>query len=97
VLFRSRAEAKIEDGVLTLTLPKSAEARPRQIRVGGQALSDTQRAMPAGQGQQTVRPAAGAQDTVRPESESSVAPQAQETVRPQSAGTVVNPGTSSSV
>jgi HSP20 family protein len=28
-----KAETKFENGVLTLTLPKSAEARPKQIKV----------------------------------------------------------------
>ena len=31
---RERIEARLEDGVLTLTLPKVAEARPRRIAVG---------------------------------------------------------------
>ncbi len=31
---RERIEARLEDGVLTLTLPKAAEARPRRIAVG---------------------------------------------------------------
>ena len=31
---RERIEARLEDGVLTLTLPKTAEARPRRIAVG---------------------------------------------------------------
>ena len=31
---RERIEARLEDGVLTLTLPKAAEARPRRIPVG---------------------------------------------------------------
>ena len=31
---RGRIEARLEDGVLTLTLPKAAEARPRRIPVG---------------------------------------------------------------
>jgi len=30
---RERIDAKLEDGVLTLTLPKTAEARPRRIPV----------------------------------------------------------------
>ena len=30
---RERIEARLEDGVLTLTLPKAAEARPRRIAV----------------------------------------------------------------
>jgi len=35
-----RAEATFENGVLTLTLPKAEEAKPRQIRIGkgGQAV-----------------------------------------------------------
>lgn len=32
-----RAEAHYEHGVLTLTLPKSEEAKPRQIKIGGPA------------------------------------------------------------
>ena len=28
---RERIEARLEDGVLTLTLPKAAEAKPRRI------------------------------------------------------------------
>ena len=32
---RERIEARLEDGVLTLTLPKTAEARPRRIEVRG--------------------------------------------------------------
>ena len=31
---REGIEARLEDGVLTLTLPKAAEARPRRIAVG---------------------------------------------------------------
>lgn len=31
---RERIEARLENGVLTLTLPKTAEARPRRIAVG---------------------------------------------------------------
>ncbi len=31
---RERIEARLEDGVLTLTLPKAAKARPRRIAVG---------------------------------------------------------------
>src|SRR5918998_5282363 len=31
---RERIEARLEDGVLTLTLPKAAEARPRRIAGG---------------------------------------------------------------
>jgi len=30
-----RASARFEDGVLTLTLPKSEQARPKQIKLGG--------------------------------------------------------------
>ena len=30
---RERIEARLEDGVLTLTLPKTAEARPRRIAI----------------------------------------------------------------
>ena len=31
-----KANARFKDGVLTLTLPKSEQARPKQIRIGGQ-------------------------------------------------------------
>ncbi|MBD0275324.1 MAG: Hsp20/alpha crystallin family protein, partial [Acetobacteraceae bacterium] len=31
---RGRIGAQLEDGVLTLTLPKTADARPRRIAVG---------------------------------------------------------------
>jgi HSP20 family protein len=30
-----KAEAKFENGVLTLTLPKAEQARPKQIKIGG--------------------------------------------------------------
>jgi HSP20 family protein len=36
-----KAEAKYENGVLTLTLPKADEALPKQIRIGGQARGET--------------------------------------------------------
>ncbi len=36
-----KAEAKYENGVLTLTLPKADEALPKQIRIGGQVGSET--------------------------------------------------------
>jgi HSP20 family protein len=36
-----KAEAKYENGVLTLTLPKADEALPKQIRIGGQAGSES--------------------------------------------------------
>jgi HSP20 family protein len=32
-----RAEATFEHGVLTLTLPKAEEAKPRQIKIGGKS------------------------------------------------------------
>jgi HSP20 family protein len=32
-----QAQAHYEDGVLTLTMPKAEEARPRQIKIGGSA------------------------------------------------------------
>jgi HSP20 family protein len=32
-----KAQAEFEHGVLTLTLPKSESAKPRQIKVGGAA------------------------------------------------------------
>ncbi len=34
-----RADARYEHGVLTLTLPKAEEARPRQIKISGTAAS----------------------------------------------------------
>jgi HSP20 family protein len=34
-----KADARYEHGVLTLTLPKAEEARPRQIKIGGPAAS----------------------------------------------------------
>jgi HSP20 family protein len=30
-----KAQAQFEHGVLTLTLPKSEQAKPRQIKIGG--------------------------------------------------------------
>jgi HSP20 family protein len=36
------ATAEFVDGVLTLTLPKAAEAKPRQITIGGTSNSETQ-------------------------------------------------------
>jgi HSP20 family protein len=43
-----KAGAHYEHGVLTLTLPKADEARPRQIRVGGQGQGQAQAAQPSG-------------------------------------------------
>ena len=63
-----QAEARYENGVLTLTLPKAEQAKPKQITVGGQAqLSQSahqaQPAQPAqgenGHGQSEVRTEAG--------------------------------------
>jgi HSP20 family protein len=50
-----QAEARFENGVLILTLPKVEEARPRQIKVGGQSQ------LPGGQPTTTARetPAGG--------------------------------------
>src|SRR5258708_2062658 len=36
-----KAEAKYENGVLTLILPKAGEALPKQIRIGGQVRGET--------------------------------------------------------
>jgi len=30
-----KAQARFENGVLTLTLPKAEEAKPKQIKIGG--------------------------------------------------------------
>ena len=46
-----QAEARYENGVLILTLPKAEEAKPKQIKVGGQA--QLQAAQSSGQAQQT--------------------------------------------
>jgi len=35
-----KAEAKFENGVLTLTLPKAESAKPRQIKIGGASTSE---------------------------------------------------------
>ena len=42
VINADQAEAQYEQGVLTLTLPKAAEARPKQIRIGSQIGSQAQ-------------------------------------------------------
>jgi HSP20 family protein len=36
-----QAQARYEHGVLTLTLPKAEEARPRQIKIGGPAQAQS--------------------------------------------------------
>ena len=38
-----QAQAQFEHGILTLTLPKAEEAKPKQIRVGGAAQPQLQR------------------------------------------------------
>ncbi len=38
-----QAQAQFEHGILTLTLPKAEEARPKQIKVGGAAQPQLQR------------------------------------------------------
>ena len=35
----SKAQAQYEDGVLTLTLPKAEEAKPKEIKIGGSAAA----------------------------------------------------------
>jgi HSP20 family protein len=44
-----KASARFENGLLTLTLPKAEQAKPRQIRIG--ATSDASTARPVGPGQ----------------------------------------------
>ena len=36
-IIADKAQAQFDNGVLTLTLPKAEEAKPKQIKVGGQA------------------------------------------------------------
>ena len=36
-IIADKAEAQFDNGVLTLTLPKAEEAKPKQIKVGGQS------------------------------------------------------------
>jgi HSP20 family protein len=46
-VIADKAQAHYEHGVLTLTLPKAEEAKPRQIKIGGPAHAQAQ----VGQGQ----------------------------------------------
>jgi HSP20 family protein len=61
-----RAEARIENGVLTLRLPKAQETRPHRISVGGTSASSGQTAREEGGREQT-----GQRDRVTDESQES--------------------------
>jgi HSP20 family protein len=53
-----KARAEFENGVLTLTLPKAEEAKPKQIRIGGQEKAQAGQASIGGQAKSQVAQAA---------------------------------------
>ena len=58
-----QARADFENGVLTLTLPKSEEAKPKQIKVGGRSQDGSGQGQATGQGQAPAKAAPAAKSS----------------------------------